>query len=486
MAVTGGTPDYQYVWLPDASIGFAGATGSKITNLNNGNYQVTVTDANDCPTKKTIVLPPPVYPPVAVNDTFVVVCNVPSGNLIANDRKNKAGDPFYIDVNPVEAPKYGSLIINPDGTFQYVITAIGYSGIDRFKYAIYDANHYQGDTATVSLYMEADFDGDGIPDVADQDADGDGILNVDEVLLGQDWRTTDSDGDGHPNYLDIDSDNDGIVDNIEAQVSGSGYIHPTGIVNQSGPLIGVDFAYDPAHGGTKLIPVDTDKDGIPDFLDTDSDNDGVPDYIEGNDANHDGHPDFVLTGKDSDGDGLDDAFDSVIRCDSQATNMLGSRSPLQDTDGNGIPDWRDPDDDGDGELTIYEDHNGDGIWWDDDSNHNGIPDYLDPLNDCELFIPDAFSPNGDNVHDYFNIFCMESYPNARMYIFDQLGNKLYEKNYYGNLVYWKTFDQAWWDGRTSNKSVPTAPDGRVEPGTYFYVLQLGNGEVRKSFVFVSY
>ncbi|HEX7584618.1 MAG TPA: gliding motility-associated C-terminal domain-containing protein, partial [Prolixibacteraceae bacterium] len=142
-------------------------------------------------------------------------------------------------------------------------------------------------------------------------------------------------------------------------------------------------------------------------------------------------------------------------------------------------------DDGDQWLTVYEDWNGDGIYWNDDSNHNGVPDYLDPLSDCVLFIPDAFSPNGDNIHDYFMIYCLQNYPNAKMYIFDQLGNKLYEKNNYGNLDIWKTPDQAWWDGRTTNRSVATN-NGMVIPGTYFYVLQLGNGEVKKSYVFISY
>jgi len=66
-----------------------------------------------------------------------------------------------------------------------------------------------------------------------------------------------------------------------------------------------------------------------------------------------------------------------------------------------------------------------------------------------------------------------------------LGNKLFEKKDYGNLETWKTPDKAWWDGRTNNRSVATN-SGLVPPGTYYYVLDLGNGEVKKSFVFVSY
>jgi gliding motility-associated-like protein len=431
-------------------------------------------------------------------DEFTMSCNGVSGNLLSDNGSGKDYDPekeqIYLELTLIRNPSHGRVTLNPDqsGTFDYVVTA-GYSGIDTFRYVISDIKQNISKPALVTIHIIADFDGDGIPDDIDQDADGDGILNVDEVLPGENWKTADSDGDGHPNWLDIDSDNDGIVDNIEAQ-NGNGpnsiedpgnpeYTLPTGKVNE----FGVDYAYDPGHGGQKLVPVDTDGDGIPDFLDTDSDGDGVPDYIEGNDANHDGHPDYVLTGKDSDGDGLDDGFDILDRCADAATNMTGagSRSPLQDNDNDGMRDWRDVNDDNDKWLTAYEDWNGDGIWWNDDSNHNGIPDYLDPLTDCELFIPDAFSPNGDNIHDYFNIYCMQNYPHARMYIFDQLGNKLYEKQDYGNLDTWKTPDKAWWDGRTTNRKYATST-GMVEPGTYFYVLQLGNGEVKKSYVFVSY
>jgi hypothetical protein len=63
---------------------------------------------------------------------------------------------------------------------------------------------------------------------------------------------------------------------------------------------------------------------------------------------------------------------------------------------------------------------------------------------------------------------------------------LYEKEHYGNLEFWSSPQDAWWDGRTKNRAATKSRDGKVVPGTYFYVLKLGNGEVRKSFVFLSY
>ena len=87
----------------------------------------------------------------------------------------------------------------------------------------------------------------------------------------------DASGDGIPNRLDLDSDDDGIPDNIEAQTSyvstPPGYLLPSGTVTATG-------MYDnyPSSGFT---PVDTDGDGVPDYLDSDSDNDLITDCIEG-------------------------------------------------------------------------------------------------------------------------------------------------------------------------------------------------------------
>jgi len=112
-------------------------------------------------------------------------------------------------------------------------------------------------------------------------------------------------------------------------------------------------------------------------------------------------------------------------------------------------------------------------------------DSLDHDSECDLMIPDAFSPNGDGVHDYFQIYCFNSYPDAKIYIFDQLGNKLFEKEHYGNLEFWGTHESAWWCGKPDRGPLKSRNE-RVASGTYYYVLDLGNGKVKKSFVFVSY
>jgi gliding motility-associated-like protein len=137
----------------------------------------------------------------------------------------------------------------------------------------------------------------------------------------------DFDNDGKVDWKDQDSDNDGIMDLYEYQ-SSVGFIPPSGADSDGD---GLDNAYDTSTGGTLIVPVNTDGTDNPDYIDLDSDNDGFSDQLEGNDANHNCVADFNLLNIDTDNDGLDNAYDP---------NNGGTLAPRQDTDGNGIPDWR--------------------------------------------------------------------------------------------------------------------------------------------------
>ena len=101
-----------------------------------------------------------------------------------------------------------------------------------------------------------------------------------------------------------------------------------------------------------------------------------------------------------------------------------------------------------------------------------------------LFIPEGFSPNNDGVHDYFQIVGIEKFPDAKMYIFNRWGNKLFEKEHYGNLNYWGSHADAWWDGYSDSRW--NVGGGRVPVGNYLYILELGNGKTFKGTVMVSY
>jgi gliding motility-associated-like protein len=378
-------------------------------------------------------------------------------------------------------------VTNPTGAdYEYSMDGRAYqsmasfTNVTRGEHLVRVRNIINGcesaDATIIGPEVAHDMDFDGIADDVDLDVDGDGILNSFEGGL-----TADTDGDGHLNYLDIDADGDGIVDNMEAQNS-TGYILPS---NSDKDQDGLDDAYDKDQGGTELVPVDSDKDGAPDFMDLDADNDLVPDFIEGHDENSNGKPDHYALNADADKDGLDDGYDNIPNVCGALDNALGSNAPAQDFDQDGIPDWRDENDDDDQYLTRYEDLNADGDFSNDDIDFDGYPEYLDYGRDCDLFIPDAFSPNGDNIHDLYMIYCINHYPNASIYIFDQLGNRIYEKKHYGNMEFWKIPEAAWWNGKPTSGPGYSKND-KVPPGTYYYVLDLGNGEVKKSYVFVSY
>ncbi|MFY9152781.1 MAG: gliding motility-associated C-terminal domain-containing protein [Prolixibacteraceae bacterium] len=480
LSISGGTGNYNVNWAANPESGFLGAVTENIYNLKDGDYAVTITDQNGCQWLDTLTIPLPNLPPVAMNDEFHTTCSRATGNLLYSDNGggfdyDPDNDAFNIDTDPVSAPSHGYLILYADGTFQYQAVQ-GYSGDDSFKYTIVDIDNNYSIPATVLIHVVADFDGDGIADAVDIDTDGDGILNIYE---GD--PLTDTDSDGLPDYMDIDADGDGITDNVEAQTSAD-YVAPSNLdVNHNG----LDDAYDELQFKKEIKPVDTDLDGIPDLIDFDSDNDLVPDYIEGHDADSNGKSDYLAVGKDSDYDGLDDAYDIVLNECNALDNSTGSNAAIQDFDGDGAPDWRDDNDDDDQYLTRFEDLNADNDFSNDDMDFDGHPEYLDYGRECDLMVPDAFSPNGDNIHEYFQVYCIDHFPNAVMYIFDSFGNKLFEKENYGNLDRWGSPDRAWWNGKSENRLVGDR-NGKVPPGTYYYVLKLGNGEVKKSFVFISY
>jgi len=101
----------------------------------------------------------------------------------------------------------------------------------------------------------------------------------------------DSDGDLIPDQLDVDSDNDGIRDTIEAQVNNAVILSNLDTDNN-----GLDNAFEPG-----FTPVDSDLDGVADYLDLDSDNDGIIDSVEtASDFDADGIPNYRDLDSDND------------------------------------------------------------------------------------------------------------------------------------------------------------------------------------------
>jgi gliding motility-associated-like protein len=105
------------------------------------------------------------------------------------------------------------------------------------------------------------------------------------------------------------------------------------------------------------------------------------------------------------------------------------------------------------------------------------------INDCELLIPEIFSPNGDGNQDYFRVFCIEKYPDAKIEVYNRWGNLVFTKEHFGNTSVWGETD-AWWDGYSDHKW--TAGKEKLPPATYYYILFLNDGsKPRNGFIFLN-
>ena len=371
------------------------------------------------------------------------------------------------------SPSSGTAVINNNGTpgdpSDDIITYTpdpGYVGTDSFTYTLCDSLS-NCSTAAVTILVN--------PIGVDLDTDNDGIVDSFEDLnLDGDndpsTNPTDSDGDGIADYLDIDSDDDGIPDNVEAQ-STAAYTAPSGIDANNN---GLDDVYENG-GGLGILPVDTDGDGFPDYVDTDSDDDNVPDNIEGHDLDNNGIPDVVFIGSDKDNDGLDDGYEGYTSIDDDVNDELDDPyDMLPNTDGDSESDYRDTDDDDDLIPTASEDANGDGDFSNDDMDGDGIPDYLEPNaseEDIEVF--NVVTPNGDGIHDVLSIRGLEDFPDNTIRIYNRWGVQVYATNAYntqGNVF----------DG-TSQGRATVDVDNKLPVGTYFYILDYINDDgIQKS------
>jgi len=146
-----------------------------------------------------------------------------------------------------------------------------------------------GDVAGVA----SDVNADGTVALAeDTDTDNDGLMDIfEDGNLTTDLGTVpvDSDGDTVNDVLDLDSDADGIADTIEARPTAAFVTNDGDVSNDDTDGDGVIDIFDSnsvfGGGHTNFnLPVNTDGDTFPDYLDSDSDNDGDSDSVEGGSA----------------------------------------------------------------------------------------------------------------------------------------------------------------------------------------------------------
>ena len=85
-----------------------------------------------------------------------------------------------------------------------------------------------------------------------------------------------------------------------------------------------------------------------------------------------------------------------------------------------------------------------------------------------LVIPAGFSPNADGIADTWEIQGLREFPNNTVMIFNRWGTKLFSAEPYEND----------WYGQVNVGSLP----GELSAGTYFYILELGDGGIRTGYI----
>ncbi|MEN8251923.1 MAG: gliding motility-associated C-terminal domain-containing protein, partial [Bacteroidota bacterium] len=82
-------------------------------------------------------------------------------------------------------------------------------------------------------------------------------------------------------------------------------------------------------------------------------------------------------------------------------------------------------------------------------------------------IPDAFSPNGDDLNEVWEIPLLYNYLNFRLEIYDRWGNLVYDYDNNGAM------EPTWWNGMSNGRL--NFQDGKPVPaGTYFYLVDFND------------
>ena len=172
----------------------------------------------------------------------------------------------------------------------------------------------------------------------------------------------------------------------------------------------------------------------------------------------------------------DGTYNFTVTATDVANNTSTLSNPLTitidslDTDGDGLPDFCDDDDDGNGVDDVDEDCDGD-----------GIVDHLDTDNSsCSNTITQVktygFSPNGDGINEGWVIENITSFPNNTVQVFNRSGKLVFKKKGYQND----------WQG-ISNQISSSGLGTKLPVGPYLFIIDLGDGsKPTRGWLYINY
>jgi uncharacterized repeat protein (TIGR01451 family) len=274
---------------------------------------------------------------ITVEDTVYDVPTGPiyllNGSLITPIEPISSISDSTFEIQP-ELPE-GMIFDETDGSISGTPTEV----IDLTEFTIYSNSSLFNDSVVIELEVLEDTDGDEQPDelpesytgdlVEDQDDDGDGFSDANEIACNTDSQDansapSDTDGDATCDALDDDIDGDGIPNDEESN-SGEHVEDGDELTGTNNPDSDGDGICDgPATPNASICTPGPDAFPNDPAASTDTDGDGMPDELDGESTTG------LVEDDDDDGDGWSD--EAELQC---GTGNLDNNSAPLDLDGDG-------------------------------------------------------------------------------------------------------------------------------------------------------